>query len=208
MARIASRLAIFGPRAILTFFFKFVHIGNVVDDAVNEAARALVAEGLRQLDRLIDRHARRNVGHMEQLEHGEAKNIVIDARQALHRPMLERVGDLLVEFALLFAHALDERVGEHAHLAVVIGGLEQRREVIARRPAAYVDSIKSLERQLAAHVSASHKKITETQRGPYTYVISFRSEKRCPSFSFLVRRYPILPLCGATSSGTRVTFTP
>src|SRR6202158_6532855 len=69
-----------GRITFLTFVLQLEPRRDLIEYAVDEAARFLVAIGLGQLDRLINRYARGNVFHPLQFENREPQNIMIDAR--------------------------------------------------------------------------------------------------------------------------------
>src|SRR5581483_105738 len=141
---------------LLAFVPQMQTLGQLVEHAVDETPRFLVAVALGQLDRLVHRDPRRNISHPQQLVERDTQNVVIDARQPSDRPMLQDVSKMAIERCMLALDALDQLRGELARALVSLEALEQQEQILARRAAANIDLIKGLERKLTPQMSKSH----------------------------------------------------
>src|SRR5215472_1515649 len=72
-------------------------VGNAIEDAVDESARLLRSEFLRELNRLVQNHLTRKVIAMRELPSAEAQDIAVHAGHAFDTPVGRRFGDSLVE---------------------------------------------------------------------------------------------------------------
>src|SRR5581483_3997433 len=101
-----------------TFGFEIQPSRNFVEYAVDEAARVLIAIAFRQLDRLVDSDARRDVSDVDQLVNRHSQNIMVDSREPVDRPMLERGGDQFVERRSFGRDSIEQLDGKAARLGV------------------------------------------------------------------------------------------
>src|SRR3990170_738470 len=86
------------------------------EHAVDELRRGLRAEELRELDGLVDDHARGRVAAVAELVERDAQDIAVDARHLVDRELGREGPDLLVEVAAVLQDALDDVPGEGAGL--------------------------------------------------------------------------------------------
>src|SRR5688572_6076634 len=133
---------------------------DAIQHPVDEAAGLAGTELLRDLDRLVDRHLRRDVVLERQLEDGDAQDVSIDHRHALEIPVLGRARDQLVDLRLLRLRALHERGSVVAGRGVDLALLRPEIGFVRRRVdgTVQVQLIEELQRELAGATTTLHRR--------------------------------------------------
>src|SRR5579884_3086712 len=131
---------------------------NPVENSIDECAGIFASEFLRNFDRFIDRHLRRNLFEIEQLKNGESKDVAIDRGHPVARPMPCVFFDDLIDFGEMLQNPLHQNFGKALHLRkrfVLAPKRGGNRDAVSRK----INLKKELKRQLPGFSSKTHSMI-------------------------------------------------
>src|SRR5262245_28543425 len=132
----------------------FVH---AVEDAVDEPARFLRAELLRDLDRLVDHDPGRRLAHPQELEDTLSENVAVDDGHPVDVPVLRVLRDHLVDLPLVQLRAPHQGFAEFPRVRVHrMPGPELVEMRLGIALALHVELVQELERNLARLSSTTH----------------------------------------------------
>src|SRR5260370_35936279 len=130
--------------------------GDAAEDAVDKLASVGAAEGLGQLDRLVDGRLEGNAGQVENLEAGDSQQGALHFGHLVEAPVTGGLLELGIDLGLVVANALDQGAGEIRRF-----GIGPRLGDMVLERSFYTSTVileleEHLERELAGQVAAAH----------------------------------------------------